>query len=116
MKLFYRILADCVFVLHLVIVLVALFGWVSPRLWNIYMVLLLATLISDIVLGYCILSKLEFDLRKKIDPDSRYDFTWTTYYTHKITNKRISNTFFKRTAITYLILCLCVNLYFKFLW
>lgn len=114
MKLLYRIGADAIFIAHLVLVLVAVFGFLVPSIWYFYMGVLVATLVSDLAYGYCILSKWEFDLRKKLDPSINYNFTWTTYYTYKITNYRISDTFYKKAAVTALALCVVLNLYFKF--
>ena len=65
MKFFYRVGADAIFILHFLLVLFVVFGWLTPRLWPWYMAALVVTLISDMVFGYCILSKWEFDLRKK---------------------------------------------------
>lgn len=114
MKIAYRVGADTIFVLHLLLILLAVFGWIAPSLWWIYMGALFATLISDLTFGYCILSKWEFDLRKKLDPTTDYNYTWTTYYTYKFTNQRISDRFYKKAAVTALALAIAINLYFKF--
>jgi hypothetical protein len=114
MKLLYRIGADIILIAHFFLVLLAICGFLIPSLWYAYMAVLIATLVSDLVFGYCILSKWEFDLRKRINPKINYDFAWTTYYTYKLTNQRISNTFYKHAATTTLVLCIALNLYFKF--
>jgi len=114
MKLIYRMGADAIFLLHLVLVLLVVFGWAIAELWWVYMGALVVTLLSDLVFGYCILSKWEFDLRKKLNPATNYNYTWTTFYTYKITNKRISDRFYKRAAIVALVLCIAINLYFRF--
>ncbi len=114
MRLFYRLAADGIFVAHLLLVLLALFGFLVPALWYAYMAALAATLVSDLVFGYCILSKWEFDLRKRIDPQTNYDFAWATYYTYKLTNQRISNEFYKRAGISALVLIIALNLYFRY--
>src|SRR3989344_3309242 len=110
MKLLYRVGADVLFVMHLALVLLAVFGWAVPSLWWVYMGALVVTLISDVVLGYCILSKWEFDLRKRLDPTVDYNYTWTTFYTYRITKHRISDTFFRRSAIIALTLAISTNL------
>jgi len=114
MKFLYRLGANTLFLLHVLLVIVVVFGWMVPKIWPLYLTALVVTLISDIVFGYCLLSKWEFDLRKKIDPSTDYNFTWTTFYTYKFTNKRISDRFYKRAAIAALVLCIAINLYFKF--
>lgn len=115
MRLLYRIGADSIFFIHFALVFIAVFGFLFPNLWYVYMSVLVATLISNLIFGYCVLSKWEFDLRKKVDPHTNYNFTWTTYYTYKFTNQRISDVFYKRAAIIVLVLCIAINLYFKFL-
>ncbi len=116
MKVLYRIGADTIFLLHLILVVLVVFGWMVSSLWWTYMGALVATLMSDVIFGYCILSKWEFDLRKRLNPETNYDYAWATFYTYKITNKRISDRFYKRTAIVALLLCIAINLYFKFLY
>lgn len=112
MKLLYRIAADLIFLFHAALVLVVLFGWLVPALWPAYMVLLVLTLVSDMVFGYCIVSKWEFNLRKKYNPDIEYRFAWATYYTHKLTRDRISETFYLRAATVFLVGSLSINVYF----
>ena len=114
MKLFYRIIADVICLIHLFVILVALFGWLVPSIWYLYMVTLAVALLSDLVYGYCILSKWEFDLRKKIDPATNYDFAWTTYYTHKFSKANVSNNFFEKISLIFLALSLFINIYFRF--
>ncbi len=112
MRLFYRIAADALFLFHFFLVSFGLFGWTVPALWPLYMTLLAATLMLDLTLGYCLLSKWEFDLRRKIDPTIEYDFSWTTYYTYKLTHRRVSNEFFVRATFVFIVGSLVINLYF----
>jgi hypothetical protein len=116
MNLVYKIGANVIFILHLILVLLVIFGWAIPTMLTIYMAALVATLASDIVFGYCILSKWEFNLRKKLNPLLDYNYTWTTFYTYKLTNHRISDNFYKLAAIIALVLSIGINLYFKFLY
>lgn len=115
MKYLYRISADLILILHFLVVIIVLFGWFKPDFWYFYMGTLVATLLSDLMFGYCILSKWEFNLRKKIEPDKNYDFRWTTYYTYKFTSIHISNRFYTYGSLIFLILSLTINLYFRFL-
>jgi hypothetical protein len=115
MKLFYRIIADTIVIIHVCVFAFVLFGWAIPSLWYTYMTALVLTLLSDIVFGYCIISRWEFALRKKINPDINYDYSWATYYTYKLTNHRMSNTFYNRAAIIFLVASLAINLFFRFL-
>lgn len=114
MKYFYRILADLIFILHATILIIALFGWLVPSLWYVYMTILILTLLSDVAFGYCILSKWEFDLRKKIDPSVNYRYSWTTFYTYKFTQNVISETFIERSAQVFIVGSLVLNIYFHY--
>ena len=108
----HKIAANALFSLHFIIVLAVLFGWIFPSIWYPYMVVLALTLLSDLVFGYCILSKWEFDVRKKIDPKIDYNYNWTSYYTYRFTRHRISDVFFLRVSVVFLAGSLAINLYF----
>lgn len=114
-KIFYLALANFIFLFHFILIFIALFGWTKDRLWWVYISVLILTLISDLTFGYCILSKWEFSLRKKIHPEIDYDYTWTTFYTYEITNFRISNSFYKKMAVFFLVTSLVLSFYFKFM-
>lgn len=101
-RLISRMFADAIFVVHAGVVFVALFGWIWPDFWPLYMAVLIGTLVSDILLGYCILSKWEFDIRKRLNPSVDYDFTFSSYYTHTLTRQRLRNEFVLRIAYIFL--------------
>lgn len=109
MRLLYRIGADGIFLLHCAVVLVALFGWYFPGIWYFYITALVSTLISALVYGYCVLSKWEFNLRRKLNPENNYDYTWATYYTRKISNHRIPNSVIKYSALTFIFVSLGIQ-------
>jgi len=110
MKKVWQFVANILFVLHALVVLIAVFGWLVASLWYVYMGILVLTLLSDVFFGYCILSKWEFDFRKKINPKTQYDYAWSTYYTYKLTNHRISNRTINRIALTFVVLSLIINI------
>jgi len=115
MKILYRIAAEIIFVFHVVIVTLVLFGWMFPNLWYFYIAALIASLFSDVFLGYCIVSKWEFDLRKKFDSKINYHYNFATYYTYKITNHHISDHFYKITAMIFLSLSIMISIYFRYM-
>jgi hypothetical protein len=115
MKLLYRVLADLIFAIHGVLFFFILFGFLFPVWWSLYMSGLVLVLISDLIFGYCILSKWEFYFRRQVNPEVNYEFDWTSYYLHKLTERYIDKTFYYRAAVTFLVLCITINLYFKFL-
>lgn len=108
-----RLLADCIFAFHCVVVAVIGFGWIISSLWPLYMATLFVTLISELSLGYCFVSKWEFDLRKSNDPSVEYDYGFSSFYTYKLTYQRLSKRFIKYAALTFLIGSIAINLYFR---
>ncbi len=114
MKSFYKISADIIFLLHIVIFLIALFGWIFPRIWYLYVTTLALVLLSDLIFGYCLASKWEFDLRKKVNPEVKYAYAWSSYYTYKFTDHKLSPVLFERVAIVFLAGSLFLNLYFHY--
>ncbi len=116
MKLLYKISADFIFFIHLFVFLIVLFGWAIPSLWYVYLVTTGITLLVDLFLGYCLLSKWEFSLRKKIDIDLDYDHTWASFYIRKITQNRLSPVFFMWAATFFLGSSLLLNLYFHYIY
>lgn len=111
----YRLGADAIWILHLLVVVIALFGWTIPGIWLLYILVLASTLVSELVLSYCILSKWEFDLRKKVDPALKYDFSYTSYYTYRLTQGRLSPSFLRYVGIGFTSASLFVNIYFTYL-
>jgi len=114
MKYLYRAAADLVWGIHFCVVVVVLFGWLVPSIWYVYMAALVSTLISDLVFKYCILSKWEFALRKMSGSGAVYDFTYTTYYTYRLTQGRLFQHFLGFVGIVFTSLSLFINIYFTF--
>lgn len=113
MKYIYRIGADFIWLFHFGVIVLVLFGWLWPGIWYLYMSVVAATLLSELWLSYCFLSKWEFDLRKKVHPGLEYDYSYTSYYTYKLTKQHLSTRFLARTGIVFTSLSLAINLYFK---
>jgi len=108
-----RIVAEGIFLFHCAIVVIIGFGWTITSIWYLYMLTMIATLISELALGYCFLSKWEFDLRKQIDPHLDYDYGFSSYYTYKLTRRRLSKRFIANAALSFLVASLAINIYFK---
>jgi hypothetical protein len=109
----YRIGADVIWLCHFAVVCIALFGWLIPQLWFLYVAVLAGTLISTLTLGYCILSKWEFDLRKKVNPSMAYDFSYASFYTYRLTLGHLSNVFLARAGVLFAAASLIITLYFR---
>ncbi len=114
MKLMYRFLADVLWFIHFFVVAVVLFGWLVPQIFYLYLLTLFCVLLSNIFLHYCILSKWEYELRRKINPELQYEFSYSSYYTYRMTNGYLSNEFLRHTGLWFPILSLSINLYFTY--
>ncbi len=80
-------IADFLFILHLIVVAIILFGWLFPKIKFLYIGLLIVWPICWIFLMYCPLTKWEFDLRKKhAKEDLSYRYEYLNYYIHKYFN------------------------------
>ena len=63
-----------------------------------------------------ILSKWEFDLRKKLNPQLDYEYAYSSYYTYRLTHGFFSARFLAQAGIVFTTLSLVLNLYFRFLY
>ena len=103
-------LANLVFMVHIALVLVILFGWHFESIHTIYVLILIITLISELFLGYCLLTKLEFDLRKKLDPALNYDSSFISYYGYRLLGLNIPGKYIRYPAIIFLVVSLFIAL------
>ena len=111
---FKQLAANFIFILHTAIVALLFFGWLIPKLWYVYVSLILITLISESFLGYCLLSKWEFDLRKSVNPALEYDYSFSSYYTYKLTRKHLSSRFISAVGTAFLVASLILAFIFRF--
>ena len=82
-RLAYRLTAEFIFIIHLILVCIVAVGWLVPKLFYLHLTLLLATLFSEIFLGYCPLTRMEYTLRRKIDPTLLFDKSCMVHYIRK---------------------------------
>ena len=97
-----KIFADIILLVHLVLVFIVLFGWYFPHIKYLYLVFLVVTLLSELFFGYCILTKWEFDIRKKTEPTLDYDYSFLSYYAHKVGIK-VNTRIIKYVAFIFLV-------------
>ncbi len=107
-------LANILVFLHTILVIIILFGWAFPSFNLIYISALVLTLLSELILGYCPLTKWEFNLRKKQDPKLNYDYAFLSYYSYKIFGHRIPNNFIKYSALIFLATSIFIYFYGTF--
>ncbi len=111
-KKLYQLGANLIWAMHFLILCVALFGHLIPSIYPIYLGTLIGVSLSTIFFGYCILSKWEYILRKKINPEINYDFPYVSYYTRRLTQGYLSTNFLRNLTIFFISSCLLINLYF----
>lgn len=112
MKIIQKLTADFIFFVHLTLVCIVLVGWLIPVLFYTHLSLLLATLLSEIFLGYCLLTRLEFGIRRKLDPTLLFDKSCIVHYIRKwrglgprpvVTTKK---SFLKKNSFLFILLAL----------
>ena len=82
-RLFYKIAANFIFLMHLTLVCFVAVGWLIPGFFYAHFILLMITILSEIFLGYCPLTRLEFNIRKKLDPTLVFDKSCIMHYLRK---------------------------------
>jgi hypothetical protein len=53
-------------------------------MFYLFLLLLVSTALSEIIFGYCILTKWEFDLRRKLDQNKQFDTSCIFHYVRAI--------------------------------
>ncbi len=76
----YFIGANIIFLVHLLLVLIVTFGWLVGSLYYLFLASVVATFLSEATLGFCVLTKLEFGIRKKLHPEQIFPHSCITYY------------------------------------
>lgn len=102
-----------IFALHCVVGVIIFLGWLWPSIWPLYIAILVYVFFQNLILGYCILSRWEFSLRRMLNPRLRYTYNFTTYYTYKLTHRRLSTRFVQVIGTFFLAASLGIQLYFK---
>jgi hypothetical protein len=111
---FYALAADFVFWVHLVVVGLVIVGWLWSPLFYPILALQVSTLFFEIVFGFCPLTKLEFGMRRKIDPSLVFDRSCTAHYSRKwrgLPPREIPiarGSFFKRKSFLFVLLGLAL--------
>lgn len=75
------LLANSIFFLHVLIVMLIIFGWLLPiPFYWVYIVCLISIFLLDITVRYCPLTKWEFYVRKKLNQNLDYNYSFISYY------------------------------------
>ncbi|KND48706.1 MAG: hypothetical protein AB198_00090 [Parcubacteria bacterium C7867-003] len=102
-KFLYLTLANIIFLFHLTFVFIVSLGWLIPSMFYIFLVSLIAAVLSEVFLGYCFLTRWEFDLRRKIYPSQEFDSSCIFHYGRllfglgpRIAQEKVSKNFFQK--------------------
>lgn len=117
----YLALANIVCILHFLLILLVLFGWVHDRSFWFFVSAILITAFSELLLGKCILTVWEFNLRRKVDPSKIYDPSCIMHYSRKLIGlgPRVINVntkvpFYKNYFLLSLVVWLIIGTYLHF--
>jgi|SRR3989344_6123738 len=113
MKILYIVTANIIFLAHLILVLLVLFGFLFDSIYILYLAALILTLLTGIFLKYCPLTKLEFYFRKKLNPSLNYNSAFIAYYGRKFFEKKISNKFIRYAALIFLSSAIILNVFIR---
>lgn len=121
-RFWYQIGANTIFAIHLLLVILVVFGWLLDSLFYVFLFALFATFLSEVLLGYCFLSKWEFYIRRRIDPSRNFDKSCIGHYFRLffglkprvlVENKK---TFFKKYSFIFcLFILFCIGTFFHFI-
>jgi hypothetical protein len=105
-----RFTADFVFLIHFALVCIVSAGWLIPQLFYVHLVLLMGTLCSEIFLGYCPFTRLEFGIRKRLNPNLVFDKSCMMHYILKWRGREPrpvatdTSSFFKKHSFLFILL------------
>lgn len=105
-----RIAAETIFIAHAVSIAIIAFGWAVPALYPVHLILLFGGGVLQMMLGHCFLSRIEFALRKKLDPTIAYDPAYITHYMQSIFGNQIRPAFMRVAVPASFAGLMCVHL------
>ena len=100
------IIANLFFILHFIFVAIIFFGWLFPKIYIVYIIVLLITLFCWMFLGYCPITKWEFNIRRKYEPGLNYRNEYMEYYVSKFFKINIPVIFIRVYGIIFLVISL----------
>ena len=89
MRKLHILIANLIFVIHCLLGVFILVGWLFPKIKFLYLAVLSLLLVCWVFLGYCPLSRWEFSLRKKHDKSIDQYAESIKYYMYKFFKKDI---------------------------
>lgn len=99
-----QVAAEALFLVHLSLIAVILFGWLlPPPYYYAYAALVAGDLLLLLVIRHCFLSLWEFKLHRMVCPSVPYDTTFFTYYGYKFFKQHLSILFLQIASLSFLV-------------
>lgn len=98
----YKLIAEFLFLSHCLTAVVLFSFWYFRQLYTVYILTLVVSLFSDLILGYCFLSKWEFYFRKKANPKLDYEHTFFSFYFNKYFGQKVKTRTVQLTVLYFL--------------
>ncbi|MFM2414755.1 MAG: hypothetical protein RI911_448 [Candidatus Parcubacteria bacterium] len=105
----YRFLADVTLYFHTFIVLLIVFGWIWMETFWLHFASVFIAVCSEIVLGYCFLTRWEFFFRHRADPSISESNKYVTYYMELIFGQQVHDSFLRIVVPVFFTSLLCVD-------
>ncbi len=103
------LIVNFLFISHFAFVIIIFFGWAFPNIQFLYILVLSGTLLCWVILGYCPITKWEFNIRRKYEPNLNYRNEYLEYYFSKFFKVNIPVSFIRFYGILFIILSLLIS-------
>jgi hypothetical protein len=106
--------------LHLLIIVINLFGWILPATRKLNFVFIVITAFSWLILGiwfgmgYCPITDWQWRVKEQLG-EKNLPASFITYYINKLTGKNFSDSFINLFTLLFFVLAVLLSIYFNFL-
>ena len=106
--------------LHLLIIIINLFGWILPATRKFHLVFIGVTAFSWFVLGiwfgmgYCPVTDWQWRIKEQLG-ERNLPASFITYYVNKITKSDFSDSFINTFTLIFFLLAAILSIYFNFI-
>lgn len=96
-------MAELLFVLHTVLMIIIVIGWLFPEpYYYLYVAILAATFGTQLIFRYCLLTEWEFYFRRLLDPSIGPSPYFLTYYSRKTFPSWVTDRLVDRLSLVFL--------------
>ena len=106
--------------LHILIILINLFGWILPATRRFHFVFIVVTAFCWFILGiwfgmgYCPITDWQWRIKEQLG-ERNLPASFITYYINKITDKNFSDSFINLFTLLFFVLAAMLSVYFNFI-